>query len=119
MKMPYRHKKTIYDKIQHEAGIWNYEFGTKQVELSDETLIECQTKEGNKENVNVTWKKLKATSGYYSFYNPAYFKNRHPVYSIIDPYGLVEWLYKEQGNKNDYQLCPLDTPILANIDYWL
>ena len=93
--MPYRHKKRIYDKIQHEAGIWNYEFGNKLVELSDETLIECRTKAGNKENVNVTWKELKATRRTYFANNPTYFKNDHPVYSMIDPYGLVERLFEE------------------------
>ena len=93
--MPYRHKKKINDKIQHEPGIWNYEYGSKSVELSDETLIECQTKGGSRKNVNVTWKELKATSRTYFANDPTYFKNDHPVYSMIDPYGLVERLFEE------------------------
>ena len=117
--MPYKHKKTIYDKIQHFPGIWNYEFGNKLVELSDKTLIECQTKAGNKENVNVTWKELKATTRTYFYGDAAYLKYNHPVYNIIDPYGQVEWLYKEQLNKSQHELCALDSPRPANIEYWL
>ena len=126
--MPYKHKKTIYDKIKHEAGIWNYEFGNKLVELSDQTLIECQAKLGSKDprlnrrttlNFNVTWRELKATSSTYFYGDPAYFKYNHPVYNITDPYGLVEWLYKEQLNKSQYELCALDSPRPANIEYWL